>query len=68
MKRHQVNRSFTEAASQRAKRQMKTRLDRLAEKGQARACMINPRFSEKPRLSENDGAVLDIKKRIRRTD
>lgn len=68
MKNRRINRAFMEAASQRAQQQMKSHMDRLSEQGYARACRIDPRIAEKTRLPENDGAVLDIKKKIRKID
>ncbi|MFC7364223.1 MULTISPECIES: hypothetical protein [Bhargavaea] len=68
MKDRRINKAFMEAASQRAQQQMQTHMDRLKEQGTARTCRIDPRLAEKTRLSDNDGAVLDIKKRIRKVD
>lgn len=68
MKNRRINKAFMEAASLRAQQQMKLHLDRLKEEGPARTCRIDPRIAEKTRLPDNDGAVLDIKKRIRKAD
>jgi hypothetical protein len=68
MKNRRINKAFMEAASQRAQQQMKSHMDRLKEQGSARTCRIDPRAAEKTRLSDNDGAVLDIKKKFRRID
>lgn len=64
-KRYQVNKAFTDAASRRAKRQVSTHIRRANAKGSVKVTIIDPRFSEKPKLTENDGAVLDIKKKVR---
>ncbi|KZE38958.1 hypothetical protein AV656_08655 [Bhargavaea cecembensis] len=68
MKNRRINKAFMEAASQRAQQQMKSHMDRLMEQGNARTCRIDPRVAEKTLLPDNDGAVLDIKKRIRKID
>ncbi|EMR06510.1 hypothetical protein C772_01405 [Bhargavaea cecembensis DSE10] len=66
MRNRRINKAFMEAASQRAQQQMKSHMDRLSDQGYARSCRIDPRLAETTKLPDNDGAVLDIKKRIRK--